>query len=95
MEGIYRWGYVFLSINVSIPFGERIYLTCEAIDMALHDVSKRHIKRETYEGTLCKKGGYQSLGTFSGQCFEAELDSKIGRGTLSFLVTEHIRSSLN
>ncbi len=95
MDYHHRWGYVFLAFDSFITFDERIYLAREAIEMKLNGISTRDIKRDGYEGKLYEKGGYQTLGTFSGQCFEAELETDRGKSNLSFLVTEHIRATLN
>lgn len=84
----YRWGYTFLRTDTRLSFEDRHYLLGQATEMYLDNEEERAIKTDTLEGRLTTQGRWDSLGSFGGQRFEAEIESKPGKVKLCFLVSE-------
>ena len=84
----YRWGFTFLVADARLTEDERVGLVYEATTMYLQGERKKRVRGETYEGLLYTAGNVETLGTFSGQQFDAVIETDGGKAKLRFLVTE-------
>jgi len=90
-----RWGITFMQTDSSLSFEDRGSLLIAATQIYLGKEDRRMVKGDEFEGVLRNTKEHYSCGAFSGQGFEAELDTEHGKSNLSFLVTEKIRAHLN
>lgn len=84
----YRWGFTFLVSDSRVSEIDRNYLLREATVMYLCNESEQVLKTDTLEGRLTTQGKYDVLGSFSGQRFDAEVETNTGKAYLKFLVDE-------
>lgn len=83
-----RWGFTFLDIKGWLPYRDKLNLIAEATRMYLDRVEGQKVRGEGYEGHLSTEGKWGYLECFSGQVFEAELETQDGPAFLKFLVSE-------
>ncbi len=89
MTGI-RWGFTFLMGNSLISNEDKHALVAKATLLYLNGEDRAEISGDGFEGVLSTKHEWKVLGGFSGQQFEAVLDSDSDEGKLRlrFLVSE-------
>ena len=94
MEDLYfRWGFTFLRADSRLSYDDRHYLMQEATEMYLKNEEERQVKTDTLEGRLYTKGQHDSLGSFGGQRFDAEIELNLGKAKVRFLVNEQTNTS--
>jgi hypothetical protein len=89
MTGI-RWGFTFLMGNSLISNEDKQALVAKATLLYLNGEDRAEISGDGFEGVLFTNHEWKVLGGFSGQQFEAviESDSEEGKLRLRFLVSE-------
>ncbi len=89
MSGI-RWGFTFLMGNSLISNEDKLALVAKATLLYLNGEDRAEISGEGFEGVLSTQHEWKVLGGFSGQQFDAVLDSESDEGQLRlrFLVSE-------
>jgi hypothetical protein len=89
MTGI-RWGFTFLMGNSLISNEDKQALVAKATLLYLNGEDRVEISGDGFEGVLYTNHEWKVLGGFSGQQFEAVLDSDSDEGKLRlrFLVSE-------
>lgn len=89
MTGI-RWGFTFLIGSSLISEEDKQALVAKATLLYLNGEERAEISGEGFEGVLSTKHEWKVLGGFSGQEFDAviESDSDGGKLRLRFLVSE-------
>jgi hypothetical protein len=89
MTGI-RWGFTFLMGNSLISNDDKQALVAKATLLYLNGEDRAEIAGDGFEGILSTKHEWKVLGGFSGQQFDAVLDSDCDEGKLRlrFLVSE-------
>jgi hypothetical protein len=87
--------YAFVSFDGKLSIEDKLHFVSEAIRMYKAREKKRHVHGEKYEGVITTDGKRSLLGTFSGQVFNAEVDTNRGKSTLCFLLREKINYKMN
>ena len=89
MTGI-RWGFTFLMGNSLISNEDKQALVAKATLLYLNGEDRAEISGDGFEGVLFTNHEWKVLGGFSGQQFEAviESDAEEGKLRLRFLVSE-------
>jgi hypothetical protein len=89
MKGI-RWGFTFLMGNSLISNEDKQALVAKATLLYLNGEDRAEISGDGFEGVLFTNHEWKVLGGFSGQQFEAVIESDSEEGTLRlrFLVSE-------
>lgn len=89
MTGV-RWGFSFLMGTSLISYDEKLQLVAKATIMYLNGDDRTEVSGEGYEGVLYTNREWKVVGGFSGQQFDALLDSDLDEGKLRlrFLVSE-------
>lgn len=88
LESQLGFGITYLNTDVHFPEEDKFYLLGQATEMYLNKEEKRIVRGESFSGAIKTTGDYFTLGTYSGQFFEAKLDSDFGKTEVSFLVNE-------
>ena len=85
-----RWGFTFLMGNSLISSEEKLKLVAQATLLYFRGKDRVEIEGPGYEGVLSTKREWKCLGAFSGQQFDAVIDTEADEGKvrLRFLVTE-------
>ena len=85
-----RWGFTFLLSNSLIDHQEILKLVADATILYLKGEDRMDIEGPGYEGLLFTKHEWKVVGGFSGQQFEAEIETEADQGKirLRFLVSE-------
>ncbi len=91
----YRWGYTFLIADAKLRGDDRLYLLREATEMYLGNEDERPLKTDSLEGRLTTQGKYDSLGSFGGQRFDAEVETDKGKAKVRFLVEERTGKNIS
>ena len=89
MTGI-RWGFTFLMGTSLISNDDKLELVAKATLMYLNGEDRTEVSGEGYEGVLYTNREWKVVGGFSGQQFDAILDSDADEDKLRlrFLVSE-------
>ena len=89
MTGI-RWGFTFLLGTSLLSNDEKLDLVAKATLMYLNGEERTEVSGQGYEGVLYTKHEWKVVGGFSGQQFDAVLDSDADEDQLRlrFLVSE-------
>jgi len=89
MTGV-RWGFTFLMGNSLISNDDKLNLVARATLMYLDGEDRVEVSGEGFEGVLSTGHEWKVVGGFSGQQFDAILDSDTDEGKLRlrFLVSE-------
>jgi hypothetical protein len=89
MTGV-RWGFTFLLGNSLLSNEEKLDLVAKATLMYLNGDERLEVSGDGYEGVLSTKYEWKVVGGFSGQQFDAILDSDADEDKLRlrFLVSE-------
>jgi hypothetical protein len=89
MPGI-RWGFTFLLGNSLISHEEKLKLVTEATLLYFKGADRIPVAGDGYEGVLFTNHEWKVIGGFSGQQFDAEIDTEADEGKvrLRFLVSE-------
>jgi hypothetical protein len=89
MTGI-RWGFTFLMGNSLISNEDKQALVAKATLLYLNGEDRAEVSGKGFEGVLSTKHEWKVIGGFSGQQFDAVLDSDSdgGKLRLRFLVSE-------
>ena len=89
MTGL-RWGFTFLLGTSLLSNEEKLDLVAKATLMYLNGDERMEVSGEGYEGVLSTKYEWKVVGGFSGQQFDAILDSDADEDKLRlrFLVSE-------
>ena len=97
----FRWGFTFLLGNSLISQEEKLKLVAGATILYFNGQERMEVDGPGYEGVLFTKHEWKVIGGFSGQQFDAEIetDADEGKIRLRFLVSEQTlrktRESLN
>jgi hypothetical protein len=85
-----RWGFTFLLGTSLLSEEEKLDLVAKATLMYLNGEEKIEVSGEGYDGILYTKHEWKVVGGFSGQQFDAILDSQADEDKLRlrFLVSE-------
>ena len=85
-----RWGFTFLMGTSRLADEQKLRLVAQATLLYLAGEERVEISEDTFEGVLYTEHEWRVMGSFSGQQFDAILDSDpdAGRIHLSFLVNE-------
>src|SRR5215475_5055253 len=85
-----RWGFTFLLGNSLISNEEKLKLVAQATVLYFNGVDRTPVAGDGYEGVLFTKHEWKVVGGFSGQQFDAEIetDADEGKIRLRFLVSE-------
>ena len=89
MTGV-RWGFTFLIGNSLLSNDEKMDLVAKATLMYLNREERTEVSGQGYEGVLSTNYEWKVVGAFSGQQFDAILDSDADEEKLRlrFLVSE-------
>jgi len=89
MPGV-RWGFTFLLGNSLISHEEKLKLVVEATALFLRGQDRTDVQGPGYEGVLFTRHEWKVIGGFSGQQFDAEIETDADKGKvrLRFLVSE-------
>jgi len=89
MTGV-RWGFTFLMGTSLLDENEKLDLVAKATLMYLNGEERIEVSGKGYEGVLYTKHEWKVVGSFSGQQFDAILDSDADEEKLRlrFLVSE-------
>jgi len=89
MTGV-RWGFTFLMGSSLLSNEEKLDLVAKATLMYLKGEARIEVSGDSFEGVLSTNREWKVIGAFSGQQFDAFLDSAADQGKLhlSFLVSE-------
>jgi hypothetical protein len=89
MTGV-RWGFTFLLGNSLLSNEEKLDLVAKATLMYLNGEERIEVTGDSYEGVLSTNYEWKVVGGFSGQQFDAVLDSDADEDKLRlrFLVSE-------
>jgi hypothetical protein len=89
MTGV-RWGFTFLMGNSLISNQDKLDLVAKATLLYLNGEDRVDVSGDGFEGVLYTKHEWKVVGGFSGQQFDAILDSDRDEGALRlrFLVSE-------
>ena len=89
MTGV-RWGFTFLIGTSLLNNDQRLELIAKATLLYLNGEERSEISGDGYEGVLYTNREWKVIGGFSGQQFDAVLDSdkEEGKLRLRFLVSE-------
>ena len=89
MTGI-RWGFTFLMGNSLISNEDKVDLVAKATLLYLNGEERTEVSGKGFEGILYTNHEWKVIGGFSGQQFDAILDSDTDEGKLRlrFLVSE-------
>jgi hypothetical protein len=103
-----RWGFSFLLGSSALNSEEKLKLVTQATVLYLNNKERMEIAGDGYEGVLYTRREWKVIGGFSGQQFDAEIESAADEGKirLRFLVSEqtlsgaadadaHLRASRN
>ena len=93
MTGI-RWGFTFLMGNSLISKEDKLTLVAKATLLYLNGEDRAEISGDGFEGVLFTNHEWKVLGGFSGQQFDAVIESASDEGKLRlrFLVSEQTLS---
>jgi len=93
MTGV-RWGFTFLMGNSLISNDDKLNLVAEATLLYLKGEERTEVSGDGFEGILYTHHEWKVVGGFSGQQFDAILDSDTDEGKLRlrFLVSEQTLS---
>ena len=85
-----RWGFTFLLGNSLISNEDKLALVAKATLLYLNGEDRAEISGDGFEGVISTKREWKVLGAFSGQQFDAILDSDSDERKLRlrFLVSE-------
>jgi hypothetical protein len=85
-----RWGFTFLLGNSRINNDEKLKLVAEATVLYFKGEDRMEVEGPGYEGVLFTKHEWKVIGGFSGQQFDAEIETEADEGKirLRFLVSE-------
>ena len=85
-----RWGFTFLLGNSLINHDEKLKLVAEATLLYFKGDDRIEVSGPGYEGVLFTKHEWKVVGGFSGQQFDAEIETEADEGKirLRFLVSE-------
>jgi hypothetical protein len=85
-----RWGFTFLIGTSLLSNDEKLNLVAKATLMYLNGEDRTEVSGEGYEGVLYTKHEWKVVGGFSGQQFDAIIDSDADEDKLRlrFLVSE-------
>jgi hypothetical protein len=86
----FRWGFTFLMGNSLISNQDKMDLVAKATLLYLNGEDRAEVSGDGFEGVLYTNHEWKVVGGFSGQQFDAELDSDSDEGKLRlrFLVSE-------
>ena len=86
----FRWGFTFLLGNSLISQDEKLKLVAGATLLYFKGEDRMEVGGPGYEGVLFTKREWKVIGGFSGQQFDAEIetDADEGKVRLRFLVSE-------
>ena len=91
----YRWGIVFLQIDGKLSTAQSYSLTKIAGEMFFYGETEKNIHLEidgvpdlTLEGRISTKGETKIIGGFTGIQYTAEVDTKMGKANVRFLIRE-------
>src|SRR6185436_7639227 len=89
MAGV-RWGFTFLLGNSLINNDEKLKLVAVATVLYFKGEDRMPVEGPGYEGVLFTKHEWKVIGGFSGQQFDAEIETEADEGKirLRFLVSE-------
>ena len=89
MTGV-RWGFTFLMGNSLISNDDKLALVAKATLLYLEGKDRIEVSGSGFEGVLSTNHEWKVMGGFSGQQFDAVLDSDADEGKLrlKFLVSE-------
>jgi hypothetical protein len=85
-----RWGFTFLMGHSLLSHDDKMNLVAKATLLYLNGQERSDVSGDGYEGVLFTKHEWKVIGGFSGQQFDAVLESKLDEGELRlrFLVSE-------
>ena len=85
-----RWGFTFLMGNSLLSNEDKLDLVARATLLYLNGQERTEVSGQGFEGVLYTSHEWKVIGGFSGQQFDAVLDSDIDEGKLRlrFLVSE-------
>ena len=89
----YVWGYTVLETATSISDEDRKYIMSHAASMYVEKTDTKKIGTANLEGIIKTNGDIAFLGSFSGQVYEADIETEKSREKLRFLVSEQGRGS--
>jgi hypothetical protein len=86
----FRWGFTFLLGNSLISHEEKLKLVAGATMLYFNGQDRMDVGGPGYEGVLFTKHEWKVIGGFSGQQFDAEIETEADEGKirLRFLVSE-------
>ena len=89
MTGV-RWGFTFLMGTSLLSDGDRLDLVAKATLLYLNGEERTEVSGAGYEGVLYTNHEWKVVGGFSGQQFDAVLESDVDKEKLRlrFLVSE-------
>src|SRR5262245_33274145 len=89
MSGV-RWGFTFLMGTSLLKEDEKLDLVAKATLMYLNGEDRKDVAGDGYEGVLYTNREWKVVGGFSGQQFDAVLESELDpeKLRLRFLVSE-------
>ena len=93
-----RWGFTFLLGTSLLDHEEKLKLVAEATVLYFKGEDRVEVRGPGYEGVLFTRHEWKVMGGFSGQQFDAEIDTDADEGKvrIRFLVSEqtfrHARS---
>ena len=85
-----RWGFTFLMGNSLISNEDKLAMVAKATLLYLNGENRAEVSGDGFEGVLSTNHEWKVMGGFSGQQFDAVLDSDADEGKLRlrFLVSE-------
>ena len=93
----FRWGFTFLLGNSLISQDEKLKLVAGATILYFKGEDRMDVGGPGYEGVLFTKHEWKVIGGFSGQQFDAEIETDVDEGKvrLRFLVSEQTLREAN
>ena len=90
-----RWGFTFLIGTSKLDEDQKLKLITQATLLYLSGGERLELSEDAFEGVLYTKHEWRVMGSFTGQQFDAVLDSDLdeGRIHLRFLVNEQTLKS--
>ena len=87
-----RWGVTFFRTSSYLPYHEVLGLVEEATVMCLNKEDEREVENGDYRARLYTRREYDSIGSFGGIVFYAELETIKGKDSMRFVVSERTPS---
>jgi hypothetical protein len=94
MPGI-RWGFTFLLGNSLISHEEKLKLVAEATLLYFKGMDRVPVAGDGYEGVLFTNHEWKVIGGFSGQQFDAEIDTEADEGKVRLRLSSFSRERTN